>query len=264
MKELKMLLIFLLCISCQGQEKNEKATSKPSVVVNAEQEYKKQKSRFEIQGYKLFFNNINLKSDTIANVFKVLGEPSINEEMYYIDKPILLDYKNIIQKDKDGRRLFKNKITNKISSLTETNMDEYNKNGKTIYALDKTGATLKVIRKYRIIFKKHKPSYVAGKRDSLLMQIPALEGFVKINGFYIDKNTKREELVAKLKPTVKNADFFNSRGTISTWYYATENGEPLTKFDPRIRPTFDGYIRIDYAYFDDELYAIDYYYSILE
>ena len=96
------------------------------------------------------------------------------------------------------------------------------------------------------------------------MQIPAVESFVKINGFYIDKNTKREELVAKLKPTVKNADFFNSRGTISTWYYATENDEPLTEFDSRIRPAFDGYIRIDYAYFDNELYAIDYYYSILE
>lgn len=205
MKDLKILLIFLLCISCQGQEKNEKTASKQKAVVNAEQEYKKQNNRFEIQGYKLFYNDINLKSDTVANVFKILGEPSINEEMYYIDKPILLDYKNIIQKDKDGHRLFKNKITNEISSLTESNMDEYNTNGKTIYALDKTGATLKVIRKYRIIFKKHKPSYLASNRDSLLMQIPAVEGFVKINGFYIDKNTKREELVAKLKPTVKNA-----------------------------------------------------------
>ena len=241
MKDLKILFVLLLCISCQGQEKNEKKISKPEVKVNAEKEFKKQKNRFEIIGYKLFYNNINLKSDTIQSIFKILGKPK-GEDLamfYYENLPFTLSNKVVY--DNPGK--------------------SYNERKRVI---TKTGETLQIVRKYRIIFKKHKPSYIPSKRDSLLMQIPTVDGFVKINGFYIDKNTKREELVAKLKPTIKNADFFNSRGTISTWYHATENNEPLTKFDPRIRTAFDGYIRIDYAYFDEELYAIDYYYDIFE
>lgn len=76
------------------------------------------------------------------------------------------------------------------------------------------------------------------------MQIPPMEGFVKVNGFFIDKNTTMEELKQKLKPTIKNADFFVLGGnTVSTWYYGTENDEPLDKFDSRTGKTLSIKIR---------------------
>lgn len=51
---------------------------------------------------------------------------------------------------------------------------------------------------------------------------------------------------------------------VFTWFYGTENDEPLDKSDPRINTKFNSYIRIDYVYFDGKLNAIDYYYDILE
>ncbi|MCZ4242401.1 hypothetical protein [Pedobacter punctiformis] len=266
MKYLKLLLLLLMAVSCNGQEKKENLKNESKSHDPAAQLYAKQKDRFEIKGYKLYFNDQLLKSDTVKSVFKILGQPKYPDEIYYTDKPLSLMLRYVVKKDKDGHRLFINKKDNKVYSLTElSNMDEYNNYGNDIYMYDKQGDTLKIIRKYRIHFQKYTPRSIADAQDSMLIQIPPVESSVKVNGFLIDKNTTIEELKQKLKPTIKNADFFVLRGnTVSTWYYGTENDETLDKFDPRINTKFNSYIRIDYVYIDDKLNAIDYYYDILE
>lgn len=185
------------------------------------QNYAKQKDRFEIKGYKLLYNDYLLRSDTVKSVLKIFGKPTIIDlgTLFYNNKPLTLSRKVVY--DNPGK------------PYSERN-----------YIIDKQGDTLKIIRKYRIHFQQYEPKYIADKRDSILMQIPPMEGFVKVNGFFIDKNTTMEELKQKLKPTIKNADFFVLRGhTVSTWYYGTENDETLDKFDPRTGKTLSLKIR---------------------
>jgi len=263
---LKLVLLLLMTVSCKGQEKKENLKREPKRDAPAAHLYAKQKDRSEIKGYKLFYNEQLLRSDTVKNVFKILGQPKYPDGIYYTDKPLSLMLRYVVKKDKDGHRLFINKKDNKIYSLSKSSdMEEYDKYGNDIYLYDKQGDTLKIIRKYRIEFQKHIPKYIPDKTDSILMQIPPMEGFVKVNGFFINKNITLEELKQKLKPTVKNADFFVMKGrTICVWYYGTENDEKLDKFDPRMRLSYDGYIRLDFIFFDDKLHAIDYYYDILE
>jgi len=240
MKNIKLLLLLFIAISCRGQDKKELIQKKISI--STLKSFSKQKDRFEIKGYKLFYNDHLLKSDTVRNVFKILGIPSSIDigTMFYKKIPITLTRKVVY--DNPGKPY-----------------DQRN------YIVDKQGDTLKIIRKYRIHFQQYKARYIADKRDSMLMQIPPLEGSVKVNGFLIDKNTTMDELKQKLRPTIKNADFFVlGVDTVSTWYYGTENDEPLDKFDPRINTKFNSYIRIDYVYTNDKLNAIDYYYDILE
>ena len=71
-RKLLILFIALLAIACNGQQSS-KENVKPLTEQEALKAFKKQKHRFEIKGYKIYYNDQLMKLDTIANFFDTFG-----------------------------------------------------------------------------------------------------------------------------------------------------------------------------------------------
>ena len=79
-KVLIILATALVVFACNGQtpkNKHTDATTTPKTITEKEaiEAFKKQKHRFEIKGYKIYYNDQLMKLDTIANFFDVFEKP---------------------------------------------------------------------------------------------------------------------------------------------------------------------------------------------
>ena len=77
-RKLLILFIALLAIACNGQ-KSSKENVKPLTEQEALKVFKKQKHRFEIKGYKIYYNDQLMKLDSVTHFIKRMGEPYYNK-----------------------------------------------------------------------------------------------------------------------------------------------------------------------------------------
>ena len=77
-RKLLILFIALLAIACNGQQSS-KENVKPLTEQEALEAFKKQKHRFEIKGYKIYYNDQLMKLDSVTHFTKRMGKPSFEE-----------------------------------------------------------------------------------------------------------------------------------------------------------------------------------------
>ena len=85
----KVLIIFataLVVFACNGQtpkNKHTDTTTTPKIITEKEaiEAFKKQKHRFEIKGYKIYYNDTLLKLEKRVIFYKKLGKPFYDEEV---------------------------------------------------------------------------------------------------------------------------------------------------------------------------------------
>ena len=109
-KVLIILATALVAFACNGQtpkNKHTDTTTTPKTITEKEaiEALKKQKHRFEIKGYKIYYNDQLLKLDTIANFFDVFEKPiyKAGYEFVYDNKPFWARTSLGEVKDKKGR-----------------------------------------------------------------------------------------------------------------------------------------------------------------
>ena len=83
-KVLIILIVAFITIACNGQTPKNKHTdtsTTPKTITEKEaiEAFKKQKHRFEIKGYKIYYNDQLMKLDSVTHFIKRIGEPSIEE-----------------------------------------------------------------------------------------------------------------------------------------------------------------------------------------
>ena len=72
-RKLLILFIALLAIACNGQQSS-KENVKPLTEQEALEAFKKQKHRFEIKGYKIYYNDQLMKLDSVTHFIKRMGD----------------------------------------------------------------------------------------------------------------------------------------------------------------------------------------------
>ena len=77
-RKLLILFIAFLAIACNGQQ-SQKENVKPLTEQEALKAFKKQKHRFEIKGYKIYYNDQLMKLDSVTHFTKRMGKPSFEE-----------------------------------------------------------------------------------------------------------------------------------------------------------------------------------------
>ena len=77
-RKLLILFIALLAIACNGQQSS-KENVKPLTEQEALEVFKKQKHRFEIKGYKIYYNDQLMKLDSVSHFTKRVGEPAFDK-----------------------------------------------------------------------------------------------------------------------------------------------------------------------------------------
>ena len=83
-KVLIILIVAFITIACNGQtpkKKHTDTTTTPKTITEKEaiEAFKKQKHRFEIKGYKIYYNDQLMKLDSVTHFIKRIGEPSFNK-----------------------------------------------------------------------------------------------------------------------------------------------------------------------------------------
>ena len=83
-KVLIILIVAFITIACNGQtpkNKHTDTTTTPKTITEKEaiEAFKKQKHRFEIKGYKIYYNDQLMKLDSVTHFIKRIGEPSFNK-----------------------------------------------------------------------------------------------------------------------------------------------------------------------------------------
>ena len=83
-KVLIILATALVVFACNGQtpkNKHTNTTTTPKTITEKEaiEAFKKQKHRFEIKGYKIYYNDQLMKLDSVTHFIKRIGEPSFNK-----------------------------------------------------------------------------------------------------------------------------------------------------------------------------------------
>ena len=181
-RKLLILFIALLAIACNGQQSS-KENVKPLTEQEALEVFKKQKHRFEIKGYRIYYNDQLMKLDTIANFFDTFGKPSYKEgyEFVYDNIPLWSRISLGEVKDKKGRFI--------------GNVDRF-----FIY--------------FRPFFEGNQ-YYTEDTHDSMtlpLKEMPVIDGYMLVEGHPIHKDTTPKELSEILKP-IYGEHFVNLMGT---------------------------------------------------
>ena len=167
-RKLLILFIALLAIACNGQQSS-KENVKPLTEQEALKAFKKQKHRFEIKGYKIYYNDQLMKLDTIANFFNTFGKPSYKEGYKFV-------YDNI-------------PLWSRIS-LGEVK----DKKGRFIGNVDRFFIYFRPYAEGREELSDLRPFYYAVKR------MPMIDGYMLVEGHPIHKDTTPKELSEILKP----------------------------------------------------------------
>ena len=179
-RKLLILFIALLAIACNGQQ-SQKENVKPLTEQEALKVFKKQKHRFEIKGYKIYYNDQLMKLDTIANFFDTFGKPSYKEGYKFV-------YDNI-------------PLWSRIS-LGEVK----DKKGRFIGNVDRFFIYFRPYTEGREELSNLRPFYYTVKR------MPVIDGYMLVEGHPIHKDTTPKELSEILKP-IYGEHFVNLMGT---------------------------------------------------
>ena len=179
-RKLLILFIALLAIACNRQQSS-KENVKPLTEQEALEVFKKQKHRFEIKGYKIYYNDQLMKLDTIANFFDTFGKPSYKEGYEFV-------YDNI-------------PLWSRIS-LGEVK----DKKGRFIGNVDRFFIYFRPYAEGREELSDLRPFYYAVKR------MPEIDGYMLVEGHPIHKDTTPKELSEILKP-IYGEHFVNLMGT---------------------------------------------------
>jgi hypothetical protein len=272
MKFLLYILLILVNFSCSGQEKSaiqDYKKSEDSVI----QLYQKQKHHFEFDTYKMFYNQKLIKLETVANTVNIFGKPDYGiKDITYNKNPInILAYaKNKIDKygnylvSVNGREF---PINDSKGHRIEENWRLYiDNNGEDVYVRDNNGILIGEVYTYRLWMSPYEiTSYIPTKQDSINAKIPALNGYIKINGKLIHQSITKKELKEKLYPLPKGGQLTNMLGDPVLIY---DLGKDYKKFDPNMDPE-DTRVFIDIVFKTDPktkeekgIYYINYYYNL--
>lgn len=170
-----ILIVAFITIDCNGQATLD-AQRKEAI-----ESFKKQKHRFEIKGYKIYYNDQLMKLDTIANFFDTFGKPSYKEGYKFV-------YDNI-------------PLWSRIS-LGEVK----DKKGRFIGNVDRFFIYFRPYAEGREELSDLRPFYYAVKR------MPVIDGYMLVEGHPIHKDTTPKELSEILKP-IYGEHFVNLMGT---------------------------------------------------
>jgi hypothetical protein len=269
------LYILLICInfSCSGQEKSAIQDYKKSED-SAELTYQKQKFRLEFDSYKMINNGKLLKLGSMSNLIANLGRQDFVDygDIIYYNTPINPSV-HITQKlDKNNQPLVlvggkELSIRDSSGKSIEKNFDLFIENGSIIAPLlDRNGNLIGEVYTYRIWMSPYENrSLVMTKADSAKTKIPALNGYIKINGKLIHQNITKKELKEKLYPLPKGGQLTNMLGDPVLIY---DLGKDYKKFDPNMDPE-DTRVFIDIVFKTDPktkeekgIYYINYYYNL--
>jgi hypothetical protein len=260
------LYILLICInfSCSGQEKSEDSVM---------QIYQKQKHHFEFDNYKMLYNQKLIKLEAIANVVKIFGKPNTDyPDLIYYNNPINILPNDLTKTDENGGRIieYKGKEYSLMDSKGEFIPEVWdifqNKGGATAKKRDKDGNLLGDVLTYRLWMSPYEiTSYIPTKQDSINAKIPALNGYIKINGKLIHQSITKRELKEKLYPLPAGGQLTNMLGDPVLIY---DLGKDYKKFDPNMDPE-DTRVFIDIVFKTDSktkeekgIYYINYYYNL--
>ncbi len=163
------LILLLLISSCNS---GDVLTTKPQKTKRVKSErdlaieqYEKQEHRFRIEGCKLYYNDkqVILDPDSFSGMFGHNYELYYNGRAFYRDYPIY------------------------IIGLAEENK-----------ILDVERMGIKITDSFRYDFYMSEPSTpeLISNFDTCYHKVPELEGYVMIDGFLVDKNTKIEDVNA--------------------------------------------------------------------
>ena len=273
MKFLLYILLIWANIACNGQEKssnqqNEKTND------TAEQVYKKQKHHFEFDAYQMSYNGTSLKLGSMAEMINYLGKQDFVDygDIIYYNTPI------------NPSAYLKNKLNEHGNILLEYNGKEFSdtdSNGnyiqeyrdlfikgkaKEVYEMDKSGNLVGEVYTYRIWLSPYEnSSLVMSKSDSAKIKMPAVNGYIKINGQLIHQSISKKELQAKLYPLPQGGQLTGMLGDPVLIY---DLGKNYKNFDPNMDPN-DTRVFIDIVFKTDPktneekgIYYINYYYNL--
>ena len=187
-KVLIILATALVVFACNGQtpkNKHTDATTTPKAITEKEaiEAFKKQKHRFEIKGYKIYYNDQLLKLDTIANFFDVFEKPIYKGgyEFVYDNKPFWARTSLGEVKDKKGRFIgYIDRIFIYFRPFFE---------GNRYYTEDFNDSKARAVK-----------------------QMPVIDGYMLVEGHPIHKDTTPKELSEILAP-IYGDNFGNLMGT---------------------------------------------------
>ena len=272
MKFLLYILLIWTNIACNGQEKS--STPKHEKTKDsAEQDYKNQKHHFEFDAYKMSYNGSSIRLGTIANAVKIFGKPNsdYSDDFIYYNNPINIMVSSE-QKGTYGHAIIEYKgkeypVSDSNSKTIEENWDLYkNKGGAIARVRDRNGILVGDVLSYRLWMSPYEiTSYIPKKQDSINAKIPALNGYIKINGQLIHQSISKKELQAKLYPLPQGGQLTGMLGDPVLIY---DLGKNYKNFDPNMDPN-DTRVFIDIVFKTDPktkeekgIYYINYYYNL--
>ena len=273
MKFLLYILLIWTNIACNGQEKS--STPKYAKTKDtAEQAYKKQKYRLEFDTYKMVYNSKPVKLGSMAEMINDLGKEDFVDygDIIYYNTPI------------NPSAYLKNKLNEHGNILLEYNGKEFSdtdSNGnyiqeyrdlyidgkaRKVYEKDKNGNLVGEVYTYRIWMSPYEnSSLVMSKSDSAKIKMPAVNGYIKINGQLIHQSISKKELQAKLYPLPQGGQLTSMLGDPVLIY---DLGKNYKNFDPNMDPN-DTRVFIDIVFKTDPktkeekgIYYINYYYNL--
>ena len=273
MKFLLYILLIWTNIACNGQEKS--STPKYAKTKDtAEQAYKKQKYRLEFDTYKMVYNSKPVKLGSMAEMINDLGKEDFVDygDIIYYNTPI------------NPSAYLKNKLNEHGNILLEYNGKEFSdtdSNGnyiqeyrdlyidgkaRKVYEKDKNGNLVGEVYTYRIWMSPYEnSSLVMSKSDSAKIKMPAVNGYIKINGQLIHQSISKKELQAKLYPLPQGGQLTSMLGDPVLIY---DLGKNYKSFDPNMDPN-DTRVFIDIVFKIDPktkeekgIYYINYYYNL--
>ena len=272
MKFLLYILLIWTNIACNGQEKS--STPKhENTKDSAEQAYKNQKHHFEFDTYKMSYNGSSLKLGTIANAVKIFGKPYTDyPDLIYYNNPINILPNDITKMDKNGYGIIEYKgkeysLMNSKGEIIPEIWDIYmEKGGVDAKERDKSGILIGDVLSYRLWMSPYEiTNYIPKKQDSINAKIPALNGYIKINGQLIHQSISKKELQAKLYPLPQGGQLTGMLGDPVLIY---DLGKNYKNFDPNMDPN-DTRVFIDIVFKTDPktkeekgIYYINYYYNL--
>ena len=272
MKFLLYILLIWTNIACNGQEKS--STPKYEKTKDtAEQVYKKQKHHFEFDAHKMSYNGTSLKLGTIANAVKIFGLPDYgNKDLIYTQNSINILAHAENKLDKYGNYLVivngkEFPINDAKGHRIEKNWRSYiDNNGEDVYLKDKNGILVGDVLSYRLWMSPYEiTNYIPKKQDSINAKIPALNGYIKINGQLIHQSISKKELQAKLYQLPQGGQLTGMLGDPVLIY---DLGKNYKNFDPNMDPN-DTRVFIDIVFKTDPktneekgIYYINYYYNL--
>ena len=233
-KIISILIMVSVLTACNGIKKeNLLAADTNDTVINfqdALESYKAQEHRFEIKACKLYYNEQHVVLDSLHLFEKVMGSNySSDDDDYYNDKPISFQTKNL------GKR----------PNLNETNGIDNRPRMVASIAIklsDDTEVLKDIADGYESM---------VSEREAAFINLPTLEGYVLIDGQFINANTKIKDF---------NKDRKNNKLPLYTPLLGMAISQGITYGKSYCLPAYNsiGYTNVTLLYNDENYLEKDY------